>query len=147
MSDREQDEATGIACQLWHHFNAREWDAARKLLSDDFEAFWPQSRERIIGADNFITVNREYPGKGEIQIEDSRYGYDSWDHTHEVTTTVRIKWEKANGKKEELFAISFFEIDSDGLIKSAVEYWAETYPAPEWRKKYVESYGLSEVNR
>ncbi|MBI2604777.1 MAG: hypothetical protein HYW49_01730 [Deltaproteobacteria bacterium] len=44
-----------------------------------------------------------------------------------------------DGKKIELFAVSFFEIEED-LIKSAVEYWAETYPAPEWRRKYVETY-------
>ena len=106
----------------------------------DFEATWPQSREKIIGADNFIALNREYPGKGEIQVQDSRYGYDRWDHIHEVTTTVRIKWDNPEGAKEELYAISFFEIESDGLIKSAVEYWAETYPAHDLRKKYVEVY-------
>jgi hypothetical protein len=138
MNEREEREATEIACQLWRHFNAREWDAARKLLADDFEATWPQSRERIVGADNFIALNRDYPGNGEIQVEDSRYGYDRWEHIHEVTTTVRIRWNKPDGSKEELYAISFFEIERDGFIKSAVEYWAETYPAPEWRRKYVE---------
>lgn len=140
VQDREKDKATRIACQLWRYLNEREWDSARKLLAGDFAAFWPQSREKLIGADNFITLNREYPGKGEIQIEDSRYGYDRWDHIHEVTTTVRIKWQKPDGTQEELYAISFFEVGSDGLIKSAVEYWAETYPAPEWRKRWVERY-------
>lgn len=140
MSEREEEDVRGIAHRLWRHFNAREWEAARELLSDDFEALWPQSREKIVGPDNFIALNRNYPGKGEIEVHDSKYGYDRWDKVHEVTTTVRIAWEKPDGVKEELYAVSFFEIDRDGLIQSAVEYWADTYPAPEWRRKYVEVY-------
>ncbi len=140
MNDREKNEAVGIACQLWQHFHAREWEAARSLLSDEFEAVWPQSREKISGADNFIALNRAYPGRGEIQVQDSRYGYDQWEHIHEVTTTVEIKWEKPDGTNEELYAVSFFEIDHDGLIQSAVEYWADTYSAPEWRRQFVEVY-------
>lgn len=57
-----------------------------------------------------------------------------------MTTTVRIKWQKPDGMKEELFAVSFFEIDSNYLIISAVKYWAETYTAPDWQKRWVEKY-------
>lgn len=140
MNERERDEAVAVACKLWRYFNSRDWEAARKLLTDDFEAYWPQSREKIFGADNFIALNREYPGKGTIQVEDHRCGFNNWDKIFEVTTTARIKWEKANGEQEELYVISFFEINWEGQIQSAVEYWANTYPAPEWRKSWVEKY-------
>lgn len=140
MNDREAQKAISSACQLWRYFNERNWETARSLLADDFEAIWPQSREKIVGADNFIALNREYPGNGDIQFGNCRYGYDRFEHIHEVTTTVRINWKKPDGTNEELYAISFFDIDCDGLIRSTVEYWAETYPAPEWRKKWVEKY-------
>jgi len=129
ISERDRREAKEVAYKLWNHFNAREWDEARKLLADDFEALWPQSREKIVGADNFITLNREYPGKGTIKVCNSRYGYEEWEHIHEVTTKTLIKWIKPDGKEEELYAISLFNIDLEGLILSVEEYWAETYPA------------------
>lgn len=138
MSNRMREEAIGIVSKLWQHFNLREWDDARKLLADGFEAHWPQSREKIVGAENFIAINRQYPGKGSIQVEGTRWGYDPQKQVHQVTTRVRIRWEKEVGGQEELFAISFFELNGELRITKAVEYWAETYPAPEWRRKYVE---------
>lgn len=108
MNDQETQKAISNACQLWHNFNEQNWEAARRLLLDDFEAIWPQSREKIIGADNFISLNREYPGKGNIQFGDCRYGYDNVEHVHKVTMTVRINWTKPNGTKEELLCYFLF---------------------------------------
>ena len=110
------------------------------MLANDFEAVWPQSCEKIVGPDNFITLNKEYPGTGTIEVYSSRYGYEEWEHIHEVTTITNIKWIKPDGKEEDVFAISLFKIDSEGPILSVEEYWAETYPAPEWRKNLVEKY-------
>jgi hypothetical protein len=33
-----------------------------------------------------------------------------------------------------LYAISYFELESEGLIKSATEYWADTYEPPNAEK-------------
>ncbi len=131
--------AVQVAHELWRCFGERRWDDARKLLADDFEADWPQSREKIVGPDNFIGLNRDYPGVHEIRSIAHQHSYDCWDHADHVTTQVSIKSHMPDGKKLDLFAISFFEIRDD-LIFSAVEYWADTYPAPEWRRKYVERY-------
>jgi len=138
MNDHEGAEAVGIVCKFWNYFNLCEWDSAKNLLAEDFEAYWPQSKERVIGRDNFIEINRNYPGSRKIQVENSQCEYDRWDKIYKVSTITNIKWEKPNGKKEELYAISFFEIDSDEIINSALEYWAVTYPAPAWRKHLVE---------
>lgn len=100
-----------------------------ELLHPRFVAVWPQSKERIVGPRNFIDVNRFYPGNHKIE----------WVHGFEVVgkviTTVWI--EADTGQK--IFANSYFDIE-DGKIIRAEEYWAEPYPAPEWRKKWVESY-------
>jgi hypothetical protein len=59
MSMKREAENSKQACiELWHFIGACEWEKARALLTDDFEADWPQSNERIVGADNFIEVNR-----------------------------------------------------------------------------------------
>lgn len=85
--------------ELWRFFNAGEWEKARKLLSDDFEAFWPQSRERIIGPDNFIELNRRYPGEHKIQIVNSMCEYDQWDMEFAVSTQVYIESKMPDGKE------------------------------------------------
>jgi len=46
-------EARKIAKDLWDYFNQGAWPEARKLLADDFEAHWPQTREKM-GPDQFI---------------------------------------------------------------------------------------------
>ena len=32
------------------------------MLSEDFEACWPNTRERICGTENFVALNESYPG-------------------------------------------------------------------------------------
>ena len=132
-------DAVGLPTKLWNHFNNREWDLAETLLSEGFEAVWPQSREKIVGPKNFIEVNRTYPGTHKIEILDSHQSYDNWEHVHHVTTEVYIESKMPDGKEMKLFAVSFFEV-SDDKILSVKEYWADTYPAPQWRGHLVERY-------
>lgn len=130
---------TTVVCERWRHFNDREWAKARELLHEDFEAYWPQSRELIKGPDNFIRLNREYPGTHKIQItHNSMHHLDRWDFIHHVATEVFIKSKMPDGKEQSVYGISFFEIDDEGLILRAREYWGDTYAAPEWRKHLVE---------
>lgn len=136
--DQDRD-AVALARDHWKAIAERRWDDAKKLLAPEFEALWPQSRERIVGPDNFIAINREYPGTHEIRFVDHQYGFDRWERVHHVTTQVRIVSSMPDGKRIELYAISLFRIGDD-RIRSAVEYWAESYPAPEWRSRYVERY-------
>ena len=133
------NDTTDLPMQLWEHFNNREWDLGEALLDENFEAVWPQSQEKIVGAKNFIEVNRIYPGAHKIEIVDSHQSYDKWAHVHHVTTEVYIESKTPDGKEMKLFAVSFFEV-SDEKILSVKEYWAETYPAPEWRSQLVERY-------
>lgn len=137
---REREEAQSKCGQLWRLFNDRKWDEARKLLSENFECYWPQSREHIAGPDNFIEVNRRYPGEHKIQLHNSMAEYDVWDKEWTVSTQVYIESKMPDGKEMKLYAISFFELDRDGQIKSATEYWGDTCEPPKWRKDLVERY-------
>ena len=38
-----------IASKFWNFISEQNWDAVKQLLSDDFEAYWPQSKEKIVG--------------------------------------------------------------------------------------------------
>jgi len=60
----EMDERTGdqVAAAAWKAIGARDWEGARGLLHDDFVQEWPQSGERIVGRDNAIAINQNFPG-------------------------------------------------------------------------------------
>lgn len=144
----KNESADQLVTQLWHHISSKEWDQAKKLLSEDFECYWPQSNEKF-NRDNFIEVNRTYPGTHEIQIMNVWSENDQWDRIDTVISEVHIKSKTPEGKDVELFALSIFEIEDDGevLIRSAREYWADMYPAPAWRKQLATPYdtrGLQE---
>lgn len=124
VKDAERAQATCI--KLWTFFNDRKWDEAKNLLSEEFEAFWPKSKEKIIGPNNFIELNRRYPGTHEIKVLNNMYEWDQWEQTFSVSTQVSIHSKLPDNEELNLFAISFFELDHEGLIKSATEYWGDT---------------------
>lgn len=84
----------------------------------------------MTGPDNFIEVNRNYPGKHRIELKSLSSAGDR------VVSEVFIRSGMPDGKRFSLFAVSFFKIKG-GKIAEAKEYWADTYPAPKWRKKWV----------
>lgn len=131
------EEATRVCFDLWDCISTRNWESARKLLSDDFEAHWPQSQEILPSPEAYIEVNRTYPGEHKIQFLNSMCEYDQWELSFSVSTQVQIESKMPDGRELKLFAISFFEVDSEGLISSATEYWAETYIPPVWRQHFV----------
>ncbi len=114
---------------FWQLMSNQEWESVKGLLHPEFVATWPQSKEKMIGPDNFVNVNKHYPGNHKIEL------IHMSEADNKVFTTVWI--EADTGQKT--FANSYFEI-KDGKIFRAEEYWAEPYAAPEWRKQWVEIY-------
>jgi len=114
---------------LWKAFDRFDFDAAGDLLHDDFVCEWPQSNERIRGKDNFIAVNKHYPGQWRIQIQNTITSGDT------VVTEVVAQTGDQSAR-----AISFFTL-KDGKIFRLREFWPDPYPAPEWRAQWVEITG------
>lgn len=125
----KRESGTALVRAFWKFFSDQNWDEAATLLHKEFVAVWPQSRERMVGAKNFVDVNRYYPGNHKIEII---YAFEIGT---KVVTTVWI--EADTGQKT--FANSIFDI-KDGKILKTEEYWAEPYAAPDWRKQWVERY-------
>ena len=114
--------------KLWQLFDLQKWDEAFEVLHPDFQAKWPQSREQM-NAQNFIEVNRNYPGNHKIEV------LHVFEINEAVLTTV---WIMAD-TEQKTFVNSIFRIHA-GVILSVEEYWAEPYAAPESRRKWVELY-------
>lgn len=118
---------------LWELFEARQWDEAGRLLHEDLVAEWPHSGERILGRENFLAVNRSYPGRWTIQVrrvvaEGGR-----------VVSEVMVEHDEQGS----VFAASFFEL-RDARIARITEYWVDAYAEdpPEWRARWTERYDV-----
>ena len=61
-----------------------------------------------------------------IKVLNNMYEWDQWEQTFSVSTQVSIHSKLPDNEELNLFAISFFELDHEGLIKSATEYWGDT---------------------
>ena len=125
---KTSENAEILARNLWRCFDDARFRDALPLLSDDFEAVWPNTRERIRGPDNFIALNEAYPGSWRCRIERIGPGLDG------VVTVTRI----SDGTAE-VIAISFFTVRG-GLITRAEEYFGDVIDPPFDRSRWCERY-------
>ena len=98
------------------------------MLSPDVVVEWPQSNERIRGADNFVRLNAEYPTTGPWQFTVNRlvaYG-------EAVVTQVSL-----TDGTQSAEPISFFTVRA-GKVIHLVEYWPEPFAPAENRRHLVE---------
>ncbi|MXZ81902.1 MAG: nuclear transport factor 2 family protein [Gammaproteobacteria bacterium] len=120
--------ALSLAEDLWRLFDAGRFRDALPLLSEDFEAHWPNTRERIRNREDFIALNENYPGSWRCTIRRIEKCAEG------VVTVTEI----SDGKTG-LFAVSFFTVRA-GRITAAEEYFSENGPPPFDRSAWTERY-------
>jgi ketosteroid isomerase-like protein len=107
----------------------RDWGGVSELLADDLVVEWPVSAERIVGRENFVRINAEYPEGWAIRVlrivADGELVISEVEVPHEAIGLHRV--------------VSFWTV-RDGRITDGREYWTEVGgdPSPEWRAAYVE---------
>ncbi len=140
IAESAQSEAYEIVMQFWQCIIDKKWDELKEVLAENFEAMWPQTRE-IVDKMGFIEVNKNYPGIRKIEVGNMNHEYDRWDHSSAVVNQSYIKSEISDEKSIELYSISLFKIEHDEngekKITELIEYEANTYPPPEWRRQWV----------
>jgi hypothetical protein len=105
--------------------------AIYELSSEDFVQLWPQSGELIRGRENLIALNKSYqtatgmqPKMGSRRISGSG---DMW----VIESTI----DYGDGTLVSYVGIWEFR---GGKVARVTEYFANPFPAPEWRAKWVE---------
>jgi ketosteroid isomerase-like protein len=117
-----------VVREFWRLMSSNDFYSVGAVLSPSFSLEWPQSNERIRGADNFARMNTEYPSKAPWSFTIQRLVASGTEVvTHVAVTDGHLSAE----------AISFFSI-SEGLITKIVEFWPEHYSAPTNRKHLTE---------
>lgn len=115
---------------FWQTMETNDFRAAAELLHDEFTLDWPQSGERIRGRENFVNINAAYPAQGKWHFTINHIAADG----DLVVTHVSVTDGKLNDR-----AITFSTV-RDGKIWKQVEFWPESFAAPEWRAKWVERF-------
>lgn len=120
--------AKEVVLSFWKAMESNNFSEAAAYLSQEFENYSPQSSEIIHGRDNFVAINSNYPAFGEWRFSVNSIVAEG----NVVVTDVSISDGQMNFK-----AITFHTVE-DGLISKQVEYWPDDYPAPQWRRQWVE---------
>jgi ketosteroid isomerase-like protein len=120
--------AVEVVREFWRLMATNDFTSVAAVLAPEFTLEWPQSRERIRGADRFARMNAEYPAHGQWQFTIHRIvGSES-----EAVSDVSVTDGKQAGR-----AISFFTV-VQGKITRLVEFWPEPYPPAANRAHLVE---------
>ncbi len=120
--------AVEIVQQFWALLQTNDFAAVAAVLAPDFVLEWPQTKERIRGAERFVRMNADYPAHGRWEFTIHRIIGDAHEAVSDVAITDGV---------QQVRAISFFET-ADGRVRRIVEYWPEPYDAPANRAHLVE---------
>lgn len=117
-----------VVREFWRLMASNDFHSVKAVLAQEFVMDWPQSRERIRGADSFARMNAEYPTTGHWQFRVNRLVASA----NEVVTQVSV-----TDGTQSAEPVSFFTVAA-GKITRLVEYWPEPFAAPENRRHLTE---------
>jgi ketosteroid isomerase-like protein len=118
----------GARAALQHYLDcsvAGDTDRAHEIYLDDAVLEFPQSGERFEGVPNFREWRRNYPANVELEIRRVDGGGDVWF----AEAAVRYDGGPWN------YGVSRHEFRGDKIAHETI-YYAEAFPAPDWRAKW-----------
>lgn len=117
-----------VVREFWRLMASNDFHSVAAVLASEFVLEWPQSRERIRGAERFCRMNAEYPTTGRWRFELQRLVADG----ESVVTQVDI-----TDGTQTAQPVSFFTVRA-GRITRLVEVWPEPFAPAENRRHLVE---------
>lgn len=120
-------DAKSVVHAFWEAMQSNDFRRASQWLSADFEGFWPQSAELIVGRANFAAINNNYPAHGRWQFTINHIVCEGEQVVTDVSVTDGVVQARA---------ITFHTVVA-GLIVKQVEFWPDDFPAPAWRSQWV----------
>ena len=122
-------DSEAVVRALWDRMHARDWTGVGEVLADDVVVEWPVSAERIVGRENYVRVNAEYPEGWSIRVLRVVASGDT------VVSEVEVPHEEMGVHR----VASFWNV-RDGRIVNGREYWTSLGqdPSPQWRAAWVQ---------
>lgn len=118
-----------ICTDFWDALEARDWVRFGATVTDDVEAQWPQSRERVRGRDALVAFMVGFPGDWRLRVEE--------EHVDATGGATRIAFTVGG---ETVSGLTFFRFDDAGRIAAFTEFWPEPYEPPAGREHLVDRY-------
>lgn len=115
--------------RFWAALEARDWAAFGATVTDDIEAVWPQSRERLTGREALVRFMAEFPGDWHLAVVE--------EHVDVGGAATRIAF-TLDG--ETVTGLTFFRFAADGRIAGFTEWWPDPYEPPAGRDHLVQRY-------
>jgi hypothetical protein len=117
-----------VAEAVWRALEAGDWDTAAGFLHEGFVQEWPQSGERIVGRDNAIAINQNFPGGlPTMRFRRTLSGAE--------LAVLELELTYADGSR--YLGVSVLEF-RDGKLAKETDYFAQPFQAPQWRAQWVE---------
>jgi hypothetical protein len=113
--------------RLIQGLNTRELELFHAQFHDDAVMEYPQSGERIVGAENRRAVYGAFPGLPRVTPRELRVDGDL------AVVEARLDY----GDGAEWQAVFVFEL-RDGKIARETAYWPQPFDAADWRAQWVE---------
>ena len=113
---------------FWQMMEGNDFYAVAQLLHEEYTLDWPQSGERIRGAENFAKLNTAYPAEGKWRFVINAIVADGENVVTDVSVTDGVRHDRV---------ITFSTIRDEKIWKQ-VEFWPEPFEAPNWRAQWVE---------
>ena len=124
----EERDAGQVAETVWRALQAGDWDTASGYLHQDLVQEWPQSGERIVGRDNAIAINQNFPGGlPTMRFRRTLAGGN--------LAVLEVELTYADGSR--YLGVSVIEL-RDGKVVKETDYFAQPFPAPQWRAQWVQ---------
>jgi len=120
--------AVEVVREFWRLMQSNDFHSVAAVLASEFVLEWPQSHERIRGAERFARMNHDYPAHGPWRFTVQRLLGNEAEVVSEVEITDGV---------QNATAISFFTVQGSKITR-LVEYWPEPYPAPASRAHLAE---------
>jgi len=124
MNPREK-----IIRQFWEAFAETDFDLAASYMSDDAIVVWSNTEEAF-NRDDFISLQKKYPGEHQIILEKVISAESS---TNIIISIVKVISKFNENEIKSFYAVSLFEFKDDMIIK-ITEYWGDISEPPDWRK-------------
>ncbi len=126
--EREGQEAVAHCASFVMALYNKEFDKVERFLSDEFEVYWPLTREKFITIEDFVAIKQNSEDHGDFRIQNSMYQYDEWDKNFRVSLQVSVY--KNGQHPPSAWDILFFDLDRDGTIVMLTEYCMNCCESP-----------------
>jgi hypothetical protein len=117
------DEATLLAAlrRKWA-YEGKDQEIAHEIYHDDAVLEFPQSQERFVGKQNFLSWRKQYPASTKFQLRRIRGQGNFW------VTELSISYDGGPWN----YGCSIMEFRGDKVAQETI-YFGQGWEAPEWR--------------